>query len=184
MVILAPIIEEYIFRKQFIDRMNVYGGGLAVVTSALMFGLFHGNLSQLFYAFALGLVFGYIYLKTGRLRYCVGLHMLINFLGSVLAPTLLNGIDFAALDEAELADPAAWTAVSTQLLPFIVYVLGMIGLALAGLVLFCVKVRDVSFSAAELELPKGAKLKTVCLNAGMILLFISWMASILLMFAV
>lgn len=184
MVILAPIIEEYIFRKQLIDRMNVYGEGLAVVTSALMFGLFHGNLSQLFYAFALGLVLGYVYLKTGKLHYTIGLHMLINFLGSVLAPTLLNGIDFAALDEAELVDPAAWTAISAQLLPFIVYVLGMIGLALAGLVLFCVKVRDVSFAPTELELPKGAKFKTAYLNVGMILLFIGCMASIVLMFVV
>ena len=164
--------------------MNIYGEGLAVVTSALMFGLFHGNLSQLFYAFALGLVFGYVYLKTGRLRYSIGLHMLINFLGSVLAPTLLNSIDFAALDETKLVDPAAWTAISAQLLPFIVYVLGMIGLALAGLVLFCVKVRDVSFAPTELELPKGAKFKTAYLNVGMILLFISCMASITLMFAV
>lgn len=184
MVILAPVIEEYIFRKQLIDRMNAYGEGLAVVTSALMFGLFHGNLSQLFYAFALGLVFGYVYLKTGRLHYSVGLHMLINFLGSVLAPALLNGIDFAALDEAQLTDPAAWTAVSAQLLPFVAYVLGMIGFALAGLVLFCVKVRDVSFAPTELELPKGAKLKTVYLNVGMILFLISCMASIILMFAV
>ena len=184
MVILAPIIEEYIFRKQLIDRMNIYGGGLAVVTSALMFGLFHGNLSQLFYAFALGLVFGYVYLKTGRLRYSIGLHMLINFLGSVLAPTLLNSIDFAALDETELVDPAAWTAISAQLLPFIVYVLGMIGLALAGLVLFCVKVRDVSFAPTELELPKGVKFKTAYLNVGMILLFISCMVSVILMFVV
>ena len=184
MVILAPIIEEYIFRRQLIDRMNVYGERLAVAVSALMFGLFHGNLSQFFYAFALGLVFGYVYLKTGRLRYSVGLHMLINFLGSVLAPALLNGIDFAALDEAELADPAALTAAASQLLPFAAYVLGMMGLALAGLVLFCVKVRDVSFAPAELELPSGAKFKTVCLNAGMILFFISCTASFILMFAV
>lgn len=184
MVILAPIIEEYIFRKQLIDRMNVYGEGLAVVTSALMFGLFHGNLSQLFYAFALGLVFGYVYLKTGRLRYSVGLHMLINFLGSVLAPALLNGIDLTTLDEAELTGPAAWTAVSAQLLPFVVYVLGMIGLVLAGLVLFCVKVRDVSFAPTEMELPKGTKFKTAYLNIGMILLFIGCMVSIILVLAV
>ena len=184
MVILAPIIEEYIFRKQLIDRMNIYGGGLAVVTSALMFGLFHGNLSQLFYAFALGLVFGYVYLKTGRLRYSVGLHMLINFLGSVLAPTLLNGIDFAALYEAELADPAALMTIFSHMLPFVAYVLGMIGLALAGLVLFCVKIRDVSFAPAEMELPKSVKFKTAYLNVGMILLFISCMVSIILMFIV
>ena len=179
MAVLAPVIEEYIFRKQLIDRMNVYGEGLAVVTSALMFGLFHGNLSQLFYAFTLGLVFGYVYLKTGRLRYSVGLHMLINFLGGVAAPALLDGVDLDALEEAELAGPAALA----PLLPFAVYVLGMIGLALAGLVLLCVKVRDVGFAAAELELPKGARFKTVCLNSGMILFFLLCTASVVLAFA-
>ena len=184
MVILAPIIEEYIFRKQLIDRMNVYGGALAVFTSALMFGLFHGNLSQLFYAFTLGLVFGYVYLKTGRLRYSVGLHMLINFLGGVLAPDLLDGVDFAVLDEMESADPAALTAFFLQLLPVAAYVLGMFGLALAGLVLFCVKARDVSFAPAELELPKGARFKTAWLNVGMILLFVSCAVSIILTFLV
>lgn len=184
MVILAPIIEEYIFRKQLIDRMNIYGEGLAVVISALIFGLFHGNLSQLFYAFALGLVFGYVYLKTGRMRYSVGLHMLINFSGSVLAPALLSGIDLTTLDEAELTDPAAWTAISAQLLPFVVYVLGMIVLALSGLVLFCVKIRNVSFAPTVMELPKGARFKTAYFNIGMILLFIGCMVSIILMLAV
>ena len=184
MVVLAPIIEEYIFRRQLIDRMNAYGEALAVFTSALMFGVFHGNLSQLFYAFALGLVFGYIYLKTGRLRYSIGLHMLINFLGSVLAPALLGGIDFAALDEMQSADPAALTAVFSQLLPFVLYALGMVGLALAGLVLLCVKVRDVGFAPAGMELPRGARFKTVCLNAGMLLLIAGCLALIVLTFVV
>ena len=182
MAVLAPIIEEYIFRKQLIDRMSIYGEALAVVTSALMFGLFHGNLSQLFYAFALGLVFGYVYLKTGRLRYSTGLHMLINFLGGVVAPALLSRIDYAALDGADPADPAALTALAAQLLPFAVYVLGMIALALAGLVLLCIKARDVSFAPAGLELPRGAKLKTVCLNTGMILFFIFCTVSVVLAF--
>ncbi len=93
LVILAPVIEEYVFRKQLIDRMSCYGEKLAVVTSALIFGLFHGNFSQFFYAFTLGLVFGYVYLKTGKLRYSVELHMLINFLGSVVSTALLEGIN-------------------------------------------------------------------------------------------
>lgn len=31
MVILAPVFEEYIFRKQLIDRMHIYGQRLAVI---------------------------------------------------------------------------------------------------------------------------------------------------------
>ena len=37
----------------------------------------------------LGLVFGGVYLKTGKLRYSLSLHMIINFMGSVLAPGFL-----------------------------------------------------------------------------------------------
>lgn len=62
LVILAPVIEELIFRKLIIDRIRGYGEGLAVIVSGLMFGLFHGNLYQFFYAFGLGALFAYIYM--------------------------------------------------------------------------------------------------------------------------
>ena len=185
MVILAPIIEEFVFRKQMIDRMNRYGERLAVVTSALIFGLFHGNLSQFFYAFTLGLVFGYVYLRTGKLRYSVGLHMFINFLGSTVGPALLQHIDLDALDAVDTSDPAALSAMlSPGLLLFVVYVLCMLGLAVAGLALLCVKRRSIHFDTAEAELPKGTRFKTVYLNVGMLLLIASCLLSIVLMFFV
>ncbi len=53
MVICAPIMEEFIFRKLIVDRTVRYGQGVAVLLSGLMFGLFHGNLNQFIYAFAL-----------------------------------------------------------------------------------------------------------------------------------
>ena len=43
------------------------------------------NVFQFFYAFGLGLMFGYVYTRTSRLRYSVAMHMLINLNGSVLA---------------------------------------------------------------------------------------------------
>lgn len=176
MVILAPAIEEYIFRKQLIDRMHIYGEKLAVITSALMFGLFHGNLSQFFYAFALGLVFGYVYLKTGKLRYSIGLHMLINLLGSVVGPFFLEKV--AVVDTMENMDLAALEPVMPWLIAFGAYVLVLIGLAIAGLVLLCLNKRKVSFAPAEMELPKGTRIKTAYVNAGMILLTIGCMALI------
>ena len=175
-VILAPVIEEYIFRKQLIDRMHIYGEKLAVITSALMFGLFHGNLSQLFYAFALGLVFGYVYLKTGKLRYSIGLHMLINLIGGVIGPLFLEEI--AALDTMETFDLAALEPIMPGLIGFGVYVLLLIGLAITGLVLLCINKRRVSFASTEMELPTRSLFKTVYMNVGMILLVISCMALI------
>lgn len=176
MVILAPVIEEYIFRKQLIDRMHIYGEKLAVVTSALMFGLFHGNLSQLFYAFALGLVFGYVYLKTGKLRYSIGLHMLINLIGSVIGPLFLEKI--AVLDTMETLDLATLEPIMPWLIGFGAYVLVLIGLAVSGLVLLCINKRRVSFALAEMELPKKSRFKTVYMNVGMILLAVGCIALI------
>ena len=174
MVILAPVLEEYIFRKLLIDRMHIYGEKLAVFTSALMFGLFHGNLTQLIYAFALGLVFGYVYLKSGKLRYSIGLHMLINFLGSVAGPGLAAKVTTFA--ELETLDTAAmvWMVV------FVVYLLAIIGLSIAGFVLLGINQRKVSYNQAELELPKGSRFKTVYLNAGMLLLVLACLGLVLL----
>ncbi len=169
MVILAPVIEEYVFRKQLIDRTCIYGERLAVVTSAVIFGLFHGNMSQCFYAFAVGLVFGYVYLKTGRLRYSAALHMLLNFLGGVVAPALLNNAHLETLNGAEMNNMAAMETIFIQMLPLLIYVMVLISLSIAGLVLFCVNIRNVSFQPAQLELAKGTKLKTVYLNLGMVL---------------
>ena len=176
-VILAPTIEEYIFRKHLIDRMHIYGEKLAVITSTLMFGLFHGNLSQFFYAFALGLVFGYVYLKTGKLRYSIGLHMLINLLGSVIGPFFLEKI--AVVNTTETPD---WTALEPALpwlIAFGAYVLVLIGLAVTGLVLLCINKRRISFAPTELDLPKESRFKTAYMNVGIILLAMSCLALII-----
>ncbi len=184
MVILAPLIEEYVFRKQLIDRMSVYGERLAVVTSALMFGLFHGNLSQFFYAFALGLVLGYVYLKTGRLSFSVSIHMFINFLGGVLAPWLIGRVDPEALENLDPANTAAILELGNQLLPLMAYGLVILVLCVAGFVLFCVRCRRASFDPAPRELPRRGRLRAVWLNPGMIAFTVLCLASVVLMFVV
>ena len=88
--LLAPFMEEFVFRRCVIDRLRPYGQRTAWIVSALGFSLFHGNLPQAVYAFLLGLVFGYIYLKTGKLRYTIALHAGVNFMGSILLPILLR----------------------------------------------------------------------------------------------
>lgn len=165
MVILAPLFEEFIFRRQLIDRMRVYGERTAVVTSALLFGLFHGNFSQFFYAAAIGLVFGYLYLKTGRLRYSIGLHMLVNFLGSVVAPAIVRAVPEEVLDDP---DPSA-AVLLTGMRPLLIYLLVIFAVFLAGLVLFCIGTHNLAFQTAELELPRKQRGKTVWRNAGMAL---------------
>lgn len=178
MVILAPAIEEYVFRKQLIDRMNAYGGKVAVVTSALMFGLFHGNLSQFFYAFGIGLVFGYVYLRTGRLRYTAILHMLINFMGGYVAPELLEKIDMEAIGQLNTQDTAALSQYYSQLMPLSMYTFLIFVLFAVGLVLFFKKFRKTTFEPAPMELTGWESFKAVFLNVGMALFILVCFASI------
>ena len=84
--ILGPILEELIFRKFVIDHTSKYGFGASILLSALTFAIFHGNFQQFFYALGLGILFGYIYANTGKLRYTIGLHMLYNLYASALMP--------------------------------------------------------------------------------------------------
>ncbi len=87
--LLGPIIEEYIFRWKLVNRLRAYGDRTAIVYSALMFGLMHGNVTQFLYAAFIGLILGYISVKTGRLLYNCLLHILVNS-GSVLLVLLTS----------------------------------------------------------------------------------------------
>lgn len=182
MVVVGPIMEELVFRKALIDRMRIYGEKTAVVVSALLFGLFHGNLAQLFYAFTLGLLFGYVYLRTGKLRYTVILHVFINFMGSVVSAFVVNSVDtdtvLSVMEEG--ADPALLVQLAPQMAVAAIYNLVVIAMLVAGVVLFFVKKRDVHFERAPLQLPYGTLGKTVFRNFGMILLLVGCAALIVL----
>lgn len=52
--IIGPIFEEILFRKILIDKTIKYGARISIIISALLFGLFHGNVNQFFYAFLMG----------------------------------------------------------------------------------------------------------------------------------
>lgn len=185
-VIVAPLTEELVFRRLLIDRMRVYGEKMAVVASALMFALYHCNLSQLFYAAALGLVFGYLYLRTSRLRYGAALHMCLNLIGSIVVPFLwersglagqgLRGLLAGGAKQA-MRSPwgAAWLGCAAALA----------ALSLLGAVLLVPAVRRVEFFEAEQELPKGTRLRTVLGSFGMLLFVLSclWMTAANLLYA-
>jgi len=188
-VVLGPVMEEVFFRRALIDRMRPYGERLAVVTSALAFALVHGNLSQFFYAFLMGLLLGWIYLRTGKLRWSMGLHILTNLCSGVL-PTLLQkkaGLDaLEGLDLGALArDPGALAELAN---PWLValggYLIVMGLLFLAGLVLLVIRARSVRFERAELELPRSGRVKIVWCNVGMALLVVFGVVSAALTLAV
>lgn len=92
-VIIAPIGEEFLFRKLLIDRIRGYGDVAAILISAISFGLFHGNFFQFFYATLLGLVLAYMYTWSGKIWWSVSLHMIINLMGSIVMPWLVGQLN-------------------------------------------------------------------------------------------
>lgn len=89
--VIAPVCEELVFRRLLLERLRPYGDSFAALASALCFGLFHGNLNQFFYAFAIGTVLAALMLKTGCLWQNVLLHALLNFVSAGMVP-LLSGL--------------------------------------------------------------------------------------------
>ncbi len=88
-VIFAPIAEELIFRGVILQKALKFSPFIvANILQALLFGIFHMNLVQGIYAFALGLVMGYVSYRFRTLWASIVLHAIYNGSSFVLfAPT-------------------------------------------------------------------------------------------------
>lgn len=78
-VIVAPVIEEFIFRGIIMHGlMRNYSKFTAVFVSALMFALFHLNPWQLPATFVLGLMLGILMVRTRNIFLCILGHAINN----------------------------------------------------------------------------------------------------------
>ncbi len=186
MVILAPIIEELVFRKLIVDRTAKYGQGIAISMSALMFGLYHGNLNQFCYAMCLGGFLAFIYVKTGKIRYTIYIHTVVNFMGGVVLPLLVKYMNLEEYMRAVLSNSATGVVdglnvVMENPLPWIlymIYIVLLLAACIAGLVLLIVFRKRFRLDKTENDIPKGERMKTIFLNAGMGLYCVFWIVII------
>jgi membrane protease YdiL (CAAX protease family) len=150
-VLLGPTIEELMFRRLLLSRLRPFGDGFAILASALAFGFFHGNLSQFFYAFAVGLLLGYLYTATGRIRYPILLHITLNFVGSILPLLVTRAVDIEAIENAP---PEAILSLLPSLLLMFGYLAFILLAVGAGLCLVPVLLRRVRLAPAACPIPK------------------------------
>lgn len=180
MVLLAPALEEWIFRKLLVDRTIRYGEGTAIFLSGLMFGLFHGNLNQFVYTFLVGAFWAFIYVKTGRLRYTIYLHMALNFMGSIGSLFFLDAISTL---EGGSSAMNVFHFLLGMLLPLAIvipYLIVVFGLVISGIVLLVTNWKRFRLIPAELFIPKEKRFSVIFLNAGMILYVLFWIIQIIL----
>ncbi len=188
-VVIAPVVEELIFRKLLISKTIRYGQFVSVLLSALFFSLFHGNLYQIFYAFVLGGIFAYTYVKTGKIIYTIIMHFTINLTGATANAILLYGFDLDTLMNI-YANPNDTEFIMSQmdkLFPMMLLLMAFLfvifAICVAGLIIFIVRLakrKFPSFSKGSVIIPKGAFFATVFLNVGVILFVLVCLVKIIL----
>ncbi len=111
----APIFEEVLFRGVILRSLQPYGRRFAILGSAILFGLFHGNLLQTPYAILMGLILGYIAVEHS-LIWAVGLHMFNNLVLADLLSRLTMGLSDTAYTVFNCAFFGGFAVVSAVIL--------------------------------------------------------------------
>ena len=174
MVVIGPIVEELIFRKLMIDRLSIYGDRMAILFSAVAFGLIHANLYQFFYATLLGILLGYVYTRTGNVKYTMLMHMVLNFLGSIVALYAQNAMNefYRLLELVNAGQPFDLPALSLNGLILFVYTNLQYGMVLGGAYALhhMLKTKQIRISGdKEIFVSNGDILKNGVNNVGAIL---------------
>ncbi len=170
-VLIGPFVEELMFRRVLLDRTRSFGEKNALIFSALLFALYHLNVYQFFYAFFIGLLLGYLYLRTGRLTAVWGVHAAINFFGSTIPILLMRYGGYAEL--LSLAEqPDAMMQYLTEnpltLLWLMLYSFTVMALLTLGCIFFAIKRKKIFFKTAENQLPPDSEAQTCYVNPGVI----------------
>lgn len=89
-VIVAPIVEELVFRGVFLHRLTVkWNIRKAILISSLIFGFLHHDVLG---AFTFAVVMSILYIKWKSIKVCIICHMINNFLaaGTGLIAAFIN----------------------------------------------------------------------------------------------
>lgn len=127
--ILAPIAEEILFRGYVLRSLRPYGKRFAILGSAFLFALYHGNLLQMPLAFLMGLVLGWVAAEYS-IYWAIGLHMFNNL---VMADLLTRA-----------------TSLFPEPIPGIINLVIFLAFAVISVVLLIVKRREIrAYNQAE-----------------------------------
>ena len=157
--ICAPITEEILFRG-FVQRtLQPYGKKFAIFCSAVLFGLFHGNLIQTPYAFMVGLVLGYV-----AAEYNVIWAMVLHMVNNMVLADLLTRVT---------------SAISADLTEIVTGIV-IIGFGIAAVVILIVKRKKIGAYLCQERMDRRA-LKNFFINGGVITLTVLMLANLLML---
>ena len=123
-VICAPLFEEFLFRGVILEAVRRRRGAVAAwLISSVCFGLAHGLPSQMLMTGAIGLVLGYVCIRSGSLFGGILLHGLNNALAMLL---LMMGLGEASFSELLGGGKLYWTVYAVSAVVFIWWAVGAV----------------------------------------------------------
>lgn len=129
---VAPIFEEIIYRHLLLRSLKPIGDTPAIIISALVFGLAHGNFDQFAYAFLSGIIFGLMAVRYDTIIPGMVLHLINNFFVTVITyQKQLTGIGglWDGLVDAAAALGNITVNISYFAAPFVAVLLAFCGAA-------------------------------------------------------
>lgn len=148
--IFAPVVEELIFRGFAMHTLKPFGKKFAILGSAILFGLFHGNLFQSPYALLVGMVLGYT-----AMEYSIFWAMLLHMINNMVLGDMFQRLD-----------ALVGGGIVTMILGLLIIATGI-----GSIVLLCVRKRDIR-SYEFWNRVNGKCVKALLFNAGSIVLMV------------
>lgn len=93
--VLPALVEEFAFRGVILGLLRKHSDSLAILVSGIMFGLMHGNFTQIPFATAVGLILGFIAVKANSLIPCI----IVHFLNNALSVTQMLISEYSGLSQ-------------------------------------------------------------------------------------
>lgn len=120
---VAPaLFEEMLFRGTIESGFKSFGKKFAVVISAFIFMIMHGNPDQTIHQFIVGLILGYLFIESGNLWLGVIVHFFNNFI-SITATFIMCLMSGGVSGEGELVEEVVSTSWGVFAVEFIFAVL-------------------------------------------------------------
>lgn len=113
--LVAPIVEEIVYRGFAMRILGKYGKTFAIIASSILFGVMHGNIPQAIFATLVGIVLGYV-----AMEYSVIWSIVLHILNNMVFGDLLN---FALQNTSELTANIIWYSIMG-----IMFVIGLVAI--------------------------------------------------------
>ena len=154
MAVVPAIIEEFAIRGVVMQPLRRYGDKFAIIASALIFSIMHGNMAQIPYTVIGGIYLGYLAVATGSIWPSIILHF-VNNMYSVLVMTA-----------SSMFSEGVASVVTICIL------LSLIGVGIFGAILFSSMRYKTSLGMGVNTLKFGEKVNALFVNVPMIIAII------------